>query len=94
MFALIGRAEYAVTLALSIRDPKKQAAVLNKVAVVLVEAGKTDEVSNITELALSAANAITDPYEKVHALANIASRWRNLARPIKLPILLKLHSML
>ncbi len=72
VFALLGKSDYAVELALSIVEPREQANALDAIADALAKSGKVTEASKAANLALSSAKTITDPYDKSIALADIA----------------------
>ncbi|MDI9519804.1 MAG: hypothetical protein QM308_01400, partial [Bacillota bacterium] len=66
LFALLGKIEFAKTLALSISDTRKRIDALNQVATTtLAQTGNIEEAVKI-------ANSITEPFFRVQALVDIA----------------------
>ncbi len=73
VFALLGRSEFAETLALSISKRNARISALCQLAIVLAQSNDTTRAKKIAELALSTTNAISTLYDKAEALIEVTS---------------------
>ncbi len=60
VFVLLGKSEYAVTLALSIIDPLAKADALSQIAIAHAKSGNSSKARDIAELAFKITNGITN----------------------------------